>query len=112
MAGVSLRLAYRNDLGIAGFALARAVAEEAELLLIAVDPANQHAGVGTALLDDFIAIAAAKGAHRLHLEVREGNIATALYERAGFVLVGRRRDYYRGTDGHKRDALTLALDLR
>jgi len=26
-------------------------------------------------------------------------------------LVGRRRDYYRGLDGHKRDALTLALAL-
>ncbi len=112
MAGVSLRLAYCGDRGIAGFALARAVAEEAELLLIAVDPATQHTGVGAALVADFVAMATARGAHRLHLEVRDGNTAIALYERAGFRLVGRRRDYYRGTDGQQRDALTLALELR
>ena len=42
MAGVSLRLADGgSDASIAGFALLRAVADEAELLLIAVDPAVQ-----------------------------------------------------------------------
>ncbi len=111
MAGVSLRLADRGSGGVAGFALIRAVADEAELLLIAVDPGAQQTGIGAALVDDFVAIATANGAQRLHLEVRDGNSAIALYERAGFRLVGRRRDYYRGTDGHKRDALTLALDL-
>ncbi len=111
MAGVALRLAHHGDGGIVGFALVRVVADEAELLLIAVDPAAQQAGIGSALVDDFIAIATANGARRLHLEVRDGNGAISLYERAGFCLVGRRRDYYRGTDGHKRDALTLALEL-
>lgn len=111
MAGVSLRLADHGNGGVAGFALSRAVADEAELLLIAVDPAAQQSGIGSALVADFVALASANGARRLHLEVREGNIAIALYERAGFSLVGRRRDYYRGTDGHKRDALTLALEV-
>lgn len=110
MAGVSLRLADRGDGSIAGFALLRAIADEAELLLIAVDPAHQHKGIGAALVDDFVAFATARGARRLHLEVRDGNSAILLYERAGFILVGRRRDYYRGLDGHKRDALTLALE--
>ena len=110
MAGVSLRLADRGDGDIAGFALLRAVADEAELLLIAVDPAAQHRGIGAALVDDFVAFATARGARRLHLEVRDGNSAIILYERAGFSLAGRRRDYYRGLDGHKRDALTLALE--
>ncbi|MCY7398446.1 MAG: GNAT family N-acetyltransferase [Sphingomonas bacterium] len=111
MAGVSLRLAKRDDGAIAGFALLRAIADEAELLLIAVDPDAQKIGIGAALVDDFVALATARGARRLHLEVREGNNAIVLYERAGFTLVGRRRDYYRGLDGHKRDALTLALAL-
>ena len=110
MAGVSLRLATSDAGGVAGFALLRAVADEAELLLIAVDPAVQKKGIGTALVEDFIALASAHGARRLHLEVRDGNDAIALYERAGFRLAGRRRDYYRGIDGHKRDALTLALE--
>lgn len=110
MAGVSLRLADDGTGSVAGFALLRAVADEAELLLIAVDPAAQHNGIGAALVDDFVAFATARGARRLHLEVRDGNSAIVLYERAGFSLVGRRRDYYRGLDGHKRDALTLALE--
>ena len=110
MAGVSLRLAEGGDGKIAGFALLRAIADEAELLLIAVDPAAQKGGIGAALVGDFIDLASDRGARRLHLEVRDGNAAIALYERAGFALVGRRRDYYRGLDGHKRDALTLALD--
>ena len=38
MAGVSLRLAEEGDGEVAGFRLAPAVADEAELLLIAVDP--------------------------------------------------------------------------
>jgi ribosomal-protein-alanine N-acetyltransferase len=111
MAGVTLRLAEGRNGGVAGFALARAVADEAELLLIAVDPEAQQTGVGSALVEDFITLASANGARRLHLEVRDGNTAIALYERAGFSLVGRRRDYYRGTDGRKRDALTLALEI-
>ena len=110
MAGVALRLASRDDGAIAGFALMRVIADEAELLLIAVDPAARQSGVGTALVDDFVARAGDGGARRLHLEVRDGNQAIGIYERAGFALVGRRRDYYRGTDGHKRDALTLASE--
>jgi ribosomal-protein-alanine N-acetyltransferase len=80
-------------------------------LLIAVDPAAQHQGIGAALIDDFVAFAKSRGAARLHLEVRDGNSAILLYERRGFGLIGRRRDYYRGADGHRRDALTLAMDV-
>ena len=97
MTGVTLRLAAGDDGRIVGFALLRAIADEAELLLIAVDPGAQQGGIGGALLDDFISLATARGARRLHLEVRDGNSAIVLYERAGFKLVGRRRDYYRGT---------------
>ena len=108
MAGVSLRMARDEDDRAVGFGLMRVTADEAELLLIAVDPRIQRRGVGAALLADFIATAAAAGAERLHLEVRDGNPAIALYERAGFAAAGRRRDYYRGSGGEIRDALTLA----
>ena len=111
MAGVSLRLATDNGGPVAGFALLRVIADEAELLLIAVDHAAQHKGVGAALVEDFVRLATSRGARRLHLEVRDGNSASVLYERAGFTLVGRRRDYYSGLDGAKRDAMTLALQV-
>ncbi len=109
LAGVALRLAETVDGRVIGFALDRAVADEAELLLIAVDPTARRAGVGEALIRDFIARAQIAGASRLHLEVRDGNRAEALYHRMGFHTVGRRRDYYTGIDGQRADALTLVF---
>ena len=91
-----------------GFALSRLLMDEAELLLLAVEPDARCHGVGRALIERTITIAAAKGAHRLLLEVRDGNQARDLYNDAGFDEIGRRRDYYRGLDGATRDALTLA----
>ena len=107
MPGVWLMLA-RDDDAVVGFALARAIAGEAELLLLAVRGAAQRRGIGQLLVDRFESDAAARGAGRLHLEVREGNHAFSLYERAGFGLVGRRRNYYSGHAGATYDALTLA----
>ena len=109
MAGVALFLA--RDLVSAaaqGFSLLRTVADEAELLLIAVAPHAQRRGVGRALIDHFIGHSRQQGATRLHLEVRDGNGAFGLYRAAGFEIAGRRRDYYRGSTGNF-DALTLVL---
>jgi ribosomal-protein-alanine N-acetyltransferase len=108
MHGVSLTVAEGHR-GAAGFSLARCIADEAELLLIAVEPANQRSGVGQFLLDDFIETARDAGASKLHLEVRDGNPAIAMYRAAGFEAAGRRRNYYRGPDGHTYDAVTLML---
>lgn len=105
--GVWLTLAREGD-EVAGFALARAVAGEAELLLLAVRTGRQRRGIGHLLLDAFTAAAVERGASRLHLEVREGNRALGLYKRSGFVLAGRRRNYYSGARGATHDALTLA----
>ncbi len=107
MPGVWLSLA-RDERGIAGFALGRIIADEAELLLLAVRRPAQGRGIGRMLLDRFATIARRRGAALLHLEVREGNQAINLYQRAGFALVGRRKSYYSGTDGLAYDALTLA----
>lgn len=108
MAGVTLTLA-EGDHGTLGFALARTIADEAELLLIAVDPDCQRRGVGKSLLHHFIEQARASGAEKLHLEVRDNNPAVILYATAGFVPAGRRPNYYRGIDGTKHDAVTLML---
>jgi len=107
MSGVWLSLA-REEERVIGFALARVVGSEAELLLLAVDRSSQGRGVGRMLLDRFSAVAASKGAEQLHLEVREGNHAVSLYRRNGYREVGRRRNYYSGRDGQLFDALTLA----
>ena len=94
-----------------GFALSRLLIDEAELLLLAVEPHARGPGVGRALIERTVVIAAEKGAHRLLLEVRDGNQAFDLYTDAGFGEIGRRRDYYRGLDGTSRDALTLARPI-
>ena len=107
MPGVWLSLARRGN-EVVGFALARVVVNEAELLLLAVRRDEQKQGVGQSLLNRFVSIATTRGAERLHLEVREGNHAVKLYSQAGFVEVGRRKSYYSGRDGQVYDALTLA----
>jgi ribosomal-protein-alanine N-acetyltransferase len=112
MAGVSLMLAREPDSGtITGFSLYRTVADEAELLLIAVNPSRHRRGVGRMLLDDFLVHARNDGVSRIHLEVRDGNSAVALYRDAGFSPVGRRRNYYHAPDGQRFDAVTLAYQL-
>jgi ribosomal-protein-alanine N-acetyltransferase len=107
MAGVWLTLARERDLPV-GFSLSRLIAGEAELLLLGVRRSAQRRGVGAKLLGRFIADAKARGAEKLHLEVRQGNHAIELYRQAGFAEVGRRFNYYRGLSGHRYDALTLA----
>jgi ribosomal-protein-alanine N-acetyltransferase len=112
MAGVSLTLARNADTGeLSGFSLVRSVADESELLLIAVMPERHRRGIGTSLLDCFIEDARARGIGRVHLEVRDGNPAIEMYRSAGFVQAGRRRNYYRAPDGNRFDALTLVREL-
>ena len=106
MPGVWLSLARTGD-DVIGFALGRIVLKEAELLLLAVRQDGQRKGIGRMLLDRFILVAASRGADRLHLEVRAGNPAMNLYLKAGFAEVGRRKNYYTGSDGQIYDALTL-----
>ena len=108
MTGVRLVLA-RDDEKVAGFALFRTIADDSELLLIAVDPAIQGRGIGRELLGHFIAHSKSSGAERIHLEVRDGNPAIEVYKSAGFAQANRRRNYYRGRGGGEFDALTFVL---
>lgn len=99
-----------------GFALFRAVADEAELLTLAVRPDRRRRGIGAALLAWTCRAAHARGARVLHLEVGADNpAALALYGRCGFAEVGRRPGYYRrgdlGRDGHRVDAILLSRHM-
>ncbi|MDH7972000.1 ribosomal protein S18-alanine N-acetyltransferase [Sphingomonas sp. AR_OL41] len=110
MPGVWLTIAM-VDGEAAGFALSRSVADEAELLLLAVRPARRRRGVGAALLRAMMTQARATGAAHVHLEVREGNEAVKLYHATGFAKVGERRNYYRGASGQTFNALTYRRDI-
>jgi len=88
-----------------GFALGRAVADEAELLTLAVAPTARRQGFGRVLLEQFEQGAAARGAASAFLEVRSDNRpATRLYESTGYGLLGTRKGYYRAPDGTRSDA--------
>ena len=112
MTGVSLYLALEEKSeNVVGFSLFRSVADESELLLLAVSASRHREGIGTRLLAHFMNHARTNGARRVHLEVRDGNPAIEMYKSAGFSQVGRRRNYYHAADGSRFDAITLAREV-
>lgn len=93
--------------GIQGFYFAQLILEQLELFNICVAKATQGKGYGKLLLAHFLAEGQSRGAVEALLEVRSNNYAAiALYQRAGFSINGRRKDYYVSTDG-KEDALLM-----
>jgi len=115
---VAVRLAHREGtepesaLTPVGFALYRAVADEAELLTVSVLAESQRGGIGAGLLAACEAGARNAGAARMFLEVAEGNLAArALYDRAGYRECGRRKGYYQRPDGSRDDALVMEKTL-
>ena len=97
---------------IAGFALIRVVADEAELLTIAVDPKWRGKRIGQALLKAVFEDLLTTPARRMFLEVSEENAAAiTLYQREGFAAISSRKGYYPRPDGTAATALVMARDL-
>jgi ribosomal-protein-alanine N-acetyltransferase len=101
--------AYDPDGGLIGYAglalLGRPPDLEASVHTIAVDPASQGRGVGTALLRALLERADEVAAPTF-LEVRTDNApAIALYQAHGFESIGLRRRYYQPSGA---DAYTMA----
>lgn len=93
---MALLVARSGDGTFAGYAVVSIVDIDAELQRIAVPDALRRSGVAGALLAATHALAGARGATRLLLEVREDNIiARTFYDRHGFTELGRRPRYYR-----------------
>jgi len=93
-----------------GFVLARAAANEAEILTLAVAPSARGRGLGRALMQAAASHAARLGAANLFLEVGADNpAALALYNGLGFARVGARKGYYES--GSQGDALVLKAAL-
>ena len=106
-------LLLRLEDKLAGFAIGRSTLDETELMLLAISPDYRRRGLGRKLLNAVIAEARSRDAQRLFLEMRSDNeTALGLYNDAGFIEVGRRSRYYRGSDGILRDAITMVLSLR
>jgi len=94
---------------VLGWCAARVMLPEAELLRIIVDVKYRKIGVGRRLLDALRHNLQTVGVQSLYLEVRSlNNPALALYERSGFLPVGRRKAYYTNPGD---DAVIMKLNL-
>lgn len=102
-----------------GFVLARFTLDEGEILLTGILPTARGQGYGAQLMKAAIEAARGAGIAKLFLEHAELNIAAArLYERLGFVQIGRRLQYYGAHPSlpsadltARYDAVTRMLDL-
>ncbi|HEX7758237.1 MAG TPA: GNAT family N-acetyltransferase, partial [Caulobacteraceae bacterium] len=104
-------LVVEGEESLSGFILCRAIAGEAEVLTLAVAPAQQRRGVARALLGAAMDAATAASAEAMFLEVAADNAAAiGLYGGAGFEHVGVRRGYYT-EGGAARDALVMRRSL-
>lgn len=104
-------LVSRSSEAVLGFLALRLimVTKEAEILNIGVKSDSEGKGIGTGLLDFAIINLLSWQIREIWLEVRESNIrAKDLYLRNGFVIMGKRKDYY---DAPKEDALLMKMTL-
>ncbi len=107
-------LAHRLRLGgsTIGFILSRTAADEAEILSVAVASKHRGRGFSRDLLRTHLGHLAGHGLKTVFLEVEENNRpARALYERAGFRVVGRRDRYYKDSSGEQLNAVVMRRDL-
>jgi ribosomal-protein-alanine N-acetyltransferase len=80
---------------LVGYSVQAAAAGETHLLNLCIAPEWQRRGLGRLLLENVVRIARAHRCNCVFLEVRPSNLAgIALYENHGFVVIGRRPDYY------------------
>ena len=94
---------------VAGYVGSQSVLDEADMMNIAVHPDFRRRGVAQHLVEGLVAGLKEKDVRCLTLEVRASNApAIALYQKLGFVQVGRRPNYYRNP---KEDALILRKEF-
>ncbi|WP_259994643.1 ribosomal protein S18-alanine N-acetyltransferase [Leisingera sp. M523] len=94
------------------FALVRVIADEAELLTIATDPAHQRQGLARRCMAEWETAVRDRGTAEAFLEVAEDNApAQALYRAGGFAECGRRKGYYPRQGAAAADAILMRKAL-
>jgi ribosomal-protein-alanine N-acetyltransferase len=90
---------------IMGYGCLWSILEEAHITILLVHPDYHGQGLGQLLLFKLLEDAVTRGLERATLEVRASNeVALSLYEKFGFKIAGRRKNYYAQTG---EDALIL-----
>ncbi len=102
---LSLWLVAMDGAKLAGYIGSQSVMGEADMMNVAVAASYRRQGIGEKLVTELIRSLKENQVYALTLEVRVSNCgAIALYEKLGFVQVGRRPNYYKNP---KEDALIL-----
>ena len=92
-----------------GYAGVLSAMDEADITNVAVDPGYRRRHVASGLLKTLMERAGEKGIRSVYLEVRLSNEeALALYEKAGFVREGIRKNYY---DKPREDAVIMKASV-
>lgn len=90
---------------VVGYIGSQIVPDEADMMNVAVSSTHRRMGIGRELVCRLVSALKEQGIRSLSLEVRVSNEpACALYEKLGFVVVGRRPNYYQKP---KEDAFIL-----
>ena len=101
-----------TELHAHGFALARVVDTEAELLLIVTENIKQNTGLATSCLLNIEKKLIQQGAQKLTLEVSESNSAAiTVYTKLNYKKIAIRKSYSRDKNGKFETALVMQKDL-
>lgn len=93
---LSLWLVAEEDDRLVGYIGSQTVPPESDVMNVAVLPECRRRGIAEQLILELCRLLAENGNETLTLEVRASNApAIALYEKLGFIQVGRRPNYYR-----------------
>ncbi|MEL0648022.1 ribosomal protein S18-alanine N-acetyltransferase [Pseudoalteromonas agarivorans] len=115
MGGRYFNLAAFDKNTLVGFYIGEKAGPDFTLMDICVTPSQQGKGIARQLLSLFIEYGEQQNAENLFLEVRESNTrAIALYERAGFIEMSVRKNYYPSDNPAKNgfeDAILMGMAL-
>jgi ribosomal-protein-alanine N-acetyltransferase len=103
----------RNKSGnLLGYFVLMSVLDEMHLLNFSIAIEYQRQGLARVLLDKLTESAREKNIVSILLEVRASNErAVEVYQRYGFVEIGRRKGYYPVIDGQREDAIVMRIEL-
>lgn len=92
---------------VVGFCILQPVLDEANLLLMAIDPSQQSKGLGYQMLEASMDMLK-NNPIQIFLEVRESNLAAInLYQKSGFHQIDLRKNYYPNSNGTKEHAIIM-----
>ncbi|MES2048301.1 MAG: ribosomal protein S18-alanine N-acetyltransferase [Pseudomonadota bacterium] len=95
-----------------GYFVLMSVVDEMHLLNFSIAAERQRQGLARILLDKMSERAREKNISSILLEVRVSNQrAVEVYQRYGFIEIGRRKGYYPSADGVREDAIVMRIEL-